>query len=94
MALDFDQPPLYDYLTKDENGNNKDRMSDVWIGYYSSLYQTLLDYLGSSGFFLPNLTTAQISSLTNPVIGQMLFNVTVDAPQTYTSTGWKTFTIV
>lgn len=93
MATDIDGPPLYDYLTKDDKGINKYYMSNIWCDYWSTFYNTLVSYISSNGFFLPNRTQSEINELQQPIIGQLLYNTTVDAPQIYTLTGWKTFTL-
>ena len=93
MSTDFDGPPIYDYLTKDSDGMNKDYMSNIWTDYWSTFYNTLVSYISSTGFFLQNLSQSDIDNIKQPVIGQLLYNTTVDSPQVYTSTGWKTFTL-
>lgn len=94
MANSFDIPPVYDYLTKDIRGENKDYMSNIWCDYWSYFYQNLVGYLTAFGIIIPNITTTQRDQISTPSLGQQIFNTTVDAPQVYTSTGWKTFTIV
>jgi hypothetical protein len=44
---------------------------------------------------LLSLTSAQISNLLNgrEVVGMEVFNTTLNAPQVYTATGWKTYTL-
>ena len=88
MAEDFDQFPVYDVLIKPENG----KMSDEWIGSFSTLYQTLIGYLTQFGIFLPNLTSVQRNSIINPQNGQIIYNTTIDAPQFYqvSSSSWRT----
>jgi hypothetical protein len=93
MSTDFDGPPIYDYLTKDVNKVNKDYMSNIWCDYWSTFYNTLVSYINSYGVFIPNRTQAEINSIQQPMIGQMIYNTSIDAPQIYTSTGWKTFTL-
>lgn len=93
MPTDFDGPPVYDYLTKDKEGVNKDYMSNIWRDYQATFYQTLIQYINSYGFFLPHRTTAERDAIQKPVVGQMLYNTTIDLPQIYVSTGWKTFTL-
>ena len=90
MALDFDQLPFYDPLLK--SGSNK--MSEVWIGAFSTFYQTLIGYLSQNGMFLPLLTGAQRDEIQSPVNGQWIYNTDtdVDAPQFYqlSSASWRT----
>ncbi len=89
--LDFDQPPLYDAAI---NPSKRLIMSDVWIYYWSSFYQTLISYLSQNGIFLPQLTTDERDALQSLVNGQMIYNITVDAPQFWqdSSSSWRTFT--
>lgn len=91
MSTDFDGPPLYDYLTQDSNKVNKDYMSNIWCDYWSTFYNSLVSYISSKGFFIPNLTQTDINELQQPVIGQLLYNTTTDHPQVYTAAGWKSF---
>jgi hypothetical protein len=93
MTTSIDIPPIYDYLTKDEYGNNKDKMSNIWCDYWANFYQTIVAYITAFGIIPPNLTQDEINSIQQPQTGQMLYNTTIDAPQIYTSTGWKTFTL-
>lgn len=93
MTTSIDIPPIYDYLTKDKDGKNKDYMSNIWCDYWATLYQTMSAYITSFGIIFPNLTQADIDSIQQPLVGQMIYNTSIDAPQIYTSTGWKTFTL-
>lgn len=88
MSLDLDNPPIYDYLVKD----SMYYMSDAWVNWITTLVQTLTDYLSQNGIFLPNLTNNQIGQIQSPVNGQLLYNITVDAPQFYqsSSNSWRT----
>lgn len=69
--IDFDVPPLYDPIL---NPKAPMTMADVWIGYWSSFYQTLVSYLTQFGIFIPQLTTAERNSITTPVEGQLIYN--------------------
>lgn len=91
--IDFDTPPLYDPLL---NAKSPMVMADVWIGYWSSFYQTLVSYLTQNGIFLPQLTTIERNTLQNLVNGQMIYNITVDAPQFWqeSSSTWRTYLFV
>lgn len=88
--VDFDVPPLYDPIMTQRSLN----FSDIWVGYWSYFYQTLVSYITQNGFNLPNLTQSEINALQvqNLVNGQLLYNLTVDAPQFWqTSTqSWRT----
>jgi len=90
--LDFNVPPVYDVLVKPKNLT----LSDVWIAYWTSFYETLVSYLTQNGILLPQLTTIERNALLAPTNGQMIYNITVDAPQFFqTSTlTWRTFTFV
>jgi hypothetical protein len=88
MSNDIDLPPLYDLLTK----SKPDKMSDIWVDWFGTFYQTLISYLSQSGIFIPQLTSAQIAALVNPANGQMVYNTTTQAPQVYQNGAWKTYT--
>lgn len=91
--LGFDQPPLYDPIL---NVKSPKYLADIWVGYWSSFYETLISYLSPNGIFLPQLTQDEINALENLVNGQMIYNITADAPQFWQSSSslWKTFTFV
>lgn len=72
MAIDIDGPPVYDWLTKE----TKNHMSDVWIDWFSTFYQTLTEYLTQNGMKVPRLTTAQRDAIQNPELGQIIYNTT------------------
>lgn len=88
MSTDFDLLPIYDPILKDRN----DILSDVWVGAFSRMMETLISFMGQFGFFLPNLTTAQRDEIQQPINGQLIYNTTVDAPQFYqsSSSSWRT----
>jgi len=90
MSQDFDEFPLYDALIKE----NSSLMSDEWVGAMSTFHQTLIGYLTQFGITLPNITTAQRNTIIMPANGQMIYNITVDAPQFYqvSSGSWRTYT--
>lgn len=90
--LDFDTPPLYDGILNTHNLY----FSDIWIGYWSNFIQTLVSFLTQNGIMMPNLDQTeiddlQVNALTN---GQLLYNLTVDAPQFWqaSSASWRTIT--
>lgn len=89
MANDFDRFPLDDQVIK----SGTLYLSAVWVTSMATFWQNLVEYLSSMGFFLPNLTQAQIDTIQAPVNGQTLYNTTVDAPQFYqiSSKSWRTF---
>lgn len=88
MANDIDQPPLYDNLTK----IRLDKMSDIWVDWFATFYQTLTTYLSQNGIFVPLLTTSERDALQSPQNGQMIYNTTIEAPQIFQNNMWKTFT--
>ncbi len=77
MSLDFDQFPVYDPVLK----NKTNSLSDIWVGSFSSFYQTLITYLSQSGIFMPILTTDQRDALVDPQNGQMIYNSTLGSAQ-------------
>lgn len=93
MALDFDEFPLYDPLTKEQN----EHMSNVWIANMSSFLDTLKGYLSQNGMFIPKVTTIQRNAIQSPQNGQMIYNTTTDQFQGFVggaTPAWKVFTVV
>jgi hypothetical protein len=86
----IDQFPYYDPLLK----GKEDKMGDVWIAALSYFIDTLNSYITPFGFIIPNLTTAQRDTIQSPLNGQLIYNITVDAPQFYqsSSNSWRTIT--
>lgn len=93
--IDFDIPPLYDPII---NAQNMMYLSNVWIAYWSSFYQTLMSYISQNGFYLPQLTMAERNSLINNTNGQLIYNTDpgVDGPQFWqaSSQSWRTIQFV
>lgn len=90
MALDFDELPIYDDIVNEHDN----KLSPVWVGALTTLYQTLIGYLTSGGFFPANLTQEQINALINLQDGQLVYNTTLHAYQFYQITPltqqWRT----
>jgi len=88
--LSFDQPRVYDQILNKVTGT----FSDTWVSYWSDFFETLISYLSEFGIFLPQLTTVERDSLTTVVNGQLIYNLTVDAPQFWqdSSQSWRTIT--
>jgi hypothetical protein len=89
LARSFDQPPIYDPITK-----NGDMPSDIMQSWLSNFYETLVSYLTSTGIFIPRINTFQRNSINTPQNGMIIYNIDLDAPQIYQSGVWKTFTTV
>lgn len=88
MALDFDNPPLYDILTD----KTQDNLSGVWQDWWSTFFQTLINYLSQYGIFLPVLTTAQRDTIISPNDGQIIYNIDIPGAQIWQAGAWVTFT--
>lgn len=88
-ARSFDEFPVRDPIVKKEG-----LLTDVWLGSFSAMYQTLIYYITENGITPPNLTTLQRDAITSPQNGQMIYNTTIDAPQFYqiSSKSWRTYT--
>lgn len=88
--IDFDAPCIYDPILNTKTGT----FSDIWIGYWSYFYQTLVSYITQNGYNLSNLTQTEINSLQISALvnGQLLYNLTVDAPQFWqaSTSSWRT----
>lgn len=78
MAVDFDNFPVYDPLTL-----NDDYMSDVWISAMATFIQTLQEYLTQYGVFTPKLTTDQRNEIQSPQLGQLIYNTTTNELQVW-----------
>ena len=87
MSNDIDLPPLYDPLTK----KNPDKMSDIWVDWFGTFYQTLISYLSQNGIFLPQLTSIQRDALQSPQNGQMIYNTTIGSAQYFKAGAWTSF---
>jgi hypothetical protein len=84
----IDQLAYYDPLVKKDSL----KMSEPWIASLSSHIDTLNNYLTPYGIIIPNITTAERATIQSPVNGQLIYNLTVDAPQFYqiSSGSWRT----
>jgi hypothetical protein len=95
MAVDIDQPPIYDPLTQDGR-----EISDTWGQWITVLFDVISAYLSQYGVFIPRVSTIQRDDVLSPVLGQMIYNTSIDAPQIFQVDGthpngtWKTFTTV
>ena len=87
MSNDIDTPPLYDPVTKED----QDHLSNIWVGWFSTFYQTMISYLTSGGILLPQLTTAQRDALDSPQNGQMIYNTTLGSAQYFKAGAWVSF---
>ena len=84
----IDQLAYYDPLIT----GKPDLMSSAWIASLSYLIDTLNGYITPFGFVMPNLSQTQINSIQSPANGQLIYNITADAPQFYqlSTTSWRT----
>lgn len=87
MAVDLDDPPIYDPISK-----SGEYVSEIWIGWFATLLQSLAEYLTQNGMFVPRLTTDQRDAIPSPGEGQMIYNSTLLAPQIWQDGQWRTFT--
>ena len=87
MAEDFDLPPAYDVLIKEQPLH----MSDVWIDFWGRYFDILNEYLSKYGIFIPQLTTEQRNTITNPQNGQMIYNTSINQAQYFRNGSWSSF---
>jgi hypothetical protein len=87
MSTDIDGPPVYEPITKED----KDHLSEVWADYMATMIQTIQTYLGSTGIFLPQLTTAQREAIQSPQNGQVIYNTTIPSAQYFSAGTWISF---
>lgn len=87
MAVDFDNFPVYDPVTK----FSQDLLSDVWCDFVATFIQTLTGYLTQYGIFIPVMTTAQRDTIQDPQEGQMIYvsDFTVGPPRTAEIQVWQ-----
>ncbi len=84
MALDFDNFPIYDPITKPES----DYLADNWVLALGAFIQTLTEYLSQNGIFVPKLTTDQRNEIQTPVNGQLIYNTTLEKFQGRENGAW------
>ena len=77
MARDFDNFPTYDPIIKDQV-----YLSNVWSDFMATFIESLREYLGSSGVFVPRLTLAQRDEIQYPQEGQMIYVSDANTPVT------------
>lgn len=75
MARDFDFFPTYDPLVKDGV-----YLSNVWGDFMATFVESLRQYLGAAGIFVPNITKAQKALIQTPVEGQMIYVSDANSP--------------
>ena len=85
MALDFDNFPIYDPVTKP----NSDFLAENWISFLATFIQTLTEYLSQNGIFVPKLTTDQRDAIQAPVNGQLIYNTTTNKFQGRENNAWS-----
>lgn len=78
-AASIDQFPYYDPLIK---GTDL-KISEVWMAQMSYFVDTLNGYLTQYGMIVPRLNQTAINSIQSPIVGQLVYNTTVDALQVY-----------
>jgi hypothetical protein len=94
MATSIDKPPIYDPITKDPKTHLPlNPLSDQWISWFTTFWETMQAYLSQNGVFISTITTAQRGAIQSPVNGQMIYNSDTGTFQGYQAGAWKTFTL-
>lgn len=75
MARDFDFFPTYDVLIKDNV-----YLSNIWSDFMATFIESLRQYLGSNGVFIPRLTLTQRNAIQTPQEGQMIYVSDANTP--------------
>ncbi len=86
MAQDFDAFPIYDKIV-----NQGDKLSPVWQDAMATFFQNLIGYLTQAGILMPQVTSDQRDSFTNPQNGQLIYNTTLGSAQYYKAGVWTSF---
>lgn len=68
MARDLDNFPTYDPVTKDIG-----YFSAIWSDFMATFIESLKEYLGAHGMFVPVLTEEQRDAIQVPVEGQLIY---------------------
>jgi hypothetical protein len=87
MATDLDDLPIYDQISKSDG-----YLTSVWVGAISRMIETLQEFMGQYGMFVPQITTAQRDAIQSPQNGQIIYNTTLYVYQQYderTLTWWN-----
>lgn len=75
MSRDLDFFPTYDPLVKDNV-----YLSNVWSDFMATFIESLREYLGAGGVFIPRLTLAQRDQIQYPQEGQMIYVSDANSP--------------
>jgi hypothetical protein len=75
MSRDFDFFPTYDPLVK-----NEIYLSNIWSDFMATFIESLREYLGAAGVFVPRLTLAQRDQIQTPEEGQMIYVSDANTP--------------
>lgn len=84
MANSIDQLNYYDPLVREDSL----KMSEEWVSQISSFIDVLNGYLTPFGMLAPQVTTDQRNSIQSPVLGQIIYNTTLNKFQGYEAGAW------
>ncbi len=75
MSRDLDDFPTYDPLVQDDI-----YLSNIWGDFLATFIQSLREYMGEHGFFVPRLTLEERNSIQDPQEGQMIYVTDANTP--------------
>lgn len=86
MAIDLDNPPVYNTIT-----DKTYKLDPIWNDWIVTFIQTLTEYMSQYGIYVPRITLSERDSIISPQNGQMIYNTTSDTFQGFKGGVWTDF---